>query len=167
MVLSQFLNGKHLFNIVVRSYLYTLDYSTLCFLPMALCIQNPHEPLQYTAGFSAGSHSSRSLSTGSMNSTPATVHQLPKQKRDHVRKLSSRAGCTKKYKVKPALKMNPNQGTLKRYIQWKVMMALDCITSLRLLLPYFFTSIFFYVSSIYFDSFISQKDLFITARSWV
>lgn len=163
MVLSQFLNGKHLLNIVVRSYLYTLDYSTLCFLPTALCTQNPHELLQYTAGFSAGSHSSRSPSTGSTNSTPATVHQLPKPKERPCKETFQKRRLYRKYKVKLALKMNPNQGTLKRYIQWNVTMALDCITSLRATITlFFFTSISFYLPSIYFASFIYQKYLLIT-----
>lgn len=87
MVLSYFIKGRHSLNVVIGPHLYTQGYSTLGSPPTALGIQSPREPLQYTAGFSAGSHSSMSLSTDSMNSTLATVHQLPKQKERQCKEM--------------------------------------------------------------------------------
>lgn len=61
------------------TYLCTQGYSTPGSQPRAPCIQSHHGPLLCTAGFAAGCRWSRSLSTGSMGSTPATVHPLSQQ----------------------------------------------------------------------------------------
>lgn len=107
-----FFKWQYTLNAAMRSYLYTRDYSTLCFLPMALCIQNPHERLQCTACSSAGSHLSMSLSTDSTNSTPATVHQLPKRKERQCKVFQERR-LYREREAKLTLKMSPDLGLLR------------------------------------------------------
>lgn len=77
-------NGRHPVNATLRSHLCTRGCNTLCSLPRAPCTPSPRARRQCRVGSSAGSHSSRSRSTGSRSSTPATVRRLQGRSRDRM-----------------------------------------------------------------------------------
>lgn len=63
----------------VDTYRCTRGYSTPGSQPMVPCTRIRRGPQPCTDGFSAGCRWSTSPSTGSMGSTPATVHPLPQE----------------------------------------------------------------------------------------
>lgn len=75
-------NGRHTVNATLRPHLCTRGCNTLCSLPRAPCTPSPRARRRCRVGSSAGSHSSRSRSTGSRSSTPATVRRLQGRSRD-------------------------------------------------------------------------------------
>lgn len=128
-------------------YLYIQGCSTLCSPPRVLCTRSLREQPLCIAGSSAVSHWNTSLSSGSMNSIPATVHQLPKQK-ERQHEMSQRGKASQWAQGNSCLK-GESQSRLLNVCHWR---SWDVIT-------HFFVSTSFYVFFIMMVSCYYQLDV--------